>query len=158
MYDEEATFLDRSFFLGAFLDGALIGFVKLTANETGTQANLMNILSMIKHREKAPTNALIAHAVRACAGRGISYLVYQRFSYGRKPADGIMKFKEVNGFKQYDLPRYFVPLTPLGRAALRLGLHHRLKERLPEAIAGRLRGIRNAWYNRKLQTVREPAR
>lgn len=158
VHDEEATFLDRSSFIGAFLDDALIGFVKLTADETGTQANLMNILSMVKHRDKAPTNALIAHSVRACAERGISYLVYQRYSYGKKRSDGIMKFKEVNGFKQFDLPRYYVPLTARGRAALRLGLHRRLADRLPESIIGGLRELRNSWYNRKLQDAKVPAR
>jgi hypothetical protein len=157
VYDEEATFLDRSVFIGAYLDSSLIGFVKLTADETGTQANLMNILSMVKHRDKAPTNALIAHAVRACASRKISYLVYQRYSYGKKRADGVVKFKEVNGFKQFDLPRYYVPLTALGRAAFQLKLHHRLADRLPESIADRLREMRSAWYNRKLQGIKESA-
>ena len=76
--------------------------MKLTADETRTQANLMNILSLIEHRDKAPTNALIAHSVRACAERGISYLVYQSFSYGKKQWDGIMKFKQVNGFQRVD--------------------------------------------------------
>ena len=50
VYKEEATFLDHSIFIGAFLDGSLIGFVKLVTDETRTQANLMNIVSMIKHR------------------------------------------------------------------------------------------------------------
>ena len=105
MHREEATFLDTSFFIGAFLVDKLIGFVKLTFDESRTQANLMNILSMIEHRDKAPTNALIAQSVRSCAERGISYLVYQRFSYGKKQLDGIMKFKQVNGFQWIDLPR-----------------------------------------------------
>jgi hypothetical protein len=157
VYAEAATFLDSSFFIGAFLDDKLIGFVKLTADETRTQANLMNILSMIKYRDKAPTNALVSHSVRGCAERGISYLVYQRFSYGKKQADGIMRFKEVNGFKQFDLPRYYVPLTSLGKVALQLGLHRRLADRLPEGIAGKLREFRNTWYNRKLQAAKEPA-
>src|SRR5580704_4444614 len=61
VYKEEATFLDQSIFIGAFLGESLIGFVKLVTDETRTQANLMNIVSMIKHRDKAPTNALIAH-------------------------------------------------------------------------------------------------
>jgi len=36
---EEATFLDRSIFIGAFLGEELIGFVKLTTDENQTQAN-----------------------------------------------------------------------------------------------------------------------
>jgi len=155
VYTEEATFLDTSFFIGAFLDEKLVGFVKLTADETRTQANLMNILSLIEHRDKAPTNALIAHSVRACAERGISHLVYQSFSYGKKQWDGIMKFKQVNGFQRVVLPRYYVPLTPLGWAAFRLALHHRFVDRLPESVRGRLRQLRNAYYSRKLQVAKE---
>jgi hypothetical protein len=148
---EEATYLDHSIFIGAYLGDKLIGFVKLVTDETRRQANLMNILSTIQHRDKAPTNALIAQAVKSCAEHSIAYLLYQNFSYGKKPRDGITKFKEVNGFQRVDLPRYYVPLTALGWAAFRLGLHHRWVEHLPEAIYTRLHELRNAWYSRKLQ-------
>jgi hypothetical protein len=110
---------------------------------------------MIEHRDKAPTNALIAHSVRYCAEKKISFLVYQRFSYGNKISDGIAKFKQVNGFKKFDLPRYYVPLTALGRVALQLGLHHRFVDRLPQKLVSRVREFRNSWYNRKLQTMKE---
>jgi hypothetical protein len=157
VYREEATFLDSSFFIGAYLDEKLVGFVKLTANETRSQANLMNILSLLEHRDKAPTNALIAHSVRSCAQRGISYLVYQSYSYGKKRPDGIMKFKEVNGFRRMEVPRYYVSLTPLGGIAFRAGLHRRLMDRLPESMTAKLRDLRNAWYNRRLQTAKGSA-
>jgi hypothetical protein len=153
VHREEATFLDSSVFIGAFLKDRLIGFVKMVVDETGTQANLMNILSMMGHRDKAPTNALIAEAVRCCAERGIRYLVYQQFSYGNRPPDSLSHFKEINGFERRDIPRYYVPLTGLGSIALRLGLHHRLSERLPEKAANKLRELRSAWYNRKLESV-----
>jgi hypothetical protein len=146
VFAEAATFLDSSFYIGAFLNNQLIGFVKLTMDETRTQANLMNILSMIAHRDKAPTNALIASSIRACAERRIPYLVYQRYSYGKKSTDGVMKFKEVNGFTQYDLPRYYVPLTRWGRLAFKLELHHRWTDRLPASLSNSLRAYRTAWY------------
>ncbi len=152
---EEATFLDSSIFIAAFFECKLIGFVKLVPDETCTQAGLMNIVSMVKHRDKAPQNALIAYAVRACASRGIRYLVYSKFDYGKRRQDGLRKFKEHNGFRRVDTPRYYVPLTPLGWAALRLGLHHNLGERLPESFAGRLRDLRAAWYDRKYRSVTE---
>lgn len=152
---EEATYLDSSVFIGAFLNGKLIGFVKLTTDETRTQAGLMNILSMIRHRDKAPTNALIAEAVRSCAERRISYLVYSNFSYGRKRRDGISDFKESNGFQRIDLPRYYVPLTRLGLAALRLGLHHKFVDHLPESVSNRLRDFQNAWYKRRFRVSTE---
>src|SRR5262245_63666423 len=45
VYAEEATFLENSWFIGAYLEEKLIGFIKLTADATRTQANVMNILS-----------------------------------------------------------------------------------------------------------------
>ena len=152
---EAATFLDRSIFIGAFLGETLIGFVKLVTDLNRTHANLMNVVSMVKHRDKAPTNALIAAAVRSCAERGIRYLVYQNFVYGKKRPDSLTNFKEVNGFQRVNLPRYYVPLTPIGWAALRLGLHHKLADRLPESLAARLRELRTSWYHRRFRSVVE---
>jgi len=147
--DYASTFLDRSIYVGAFLGDVMIGFIKLVTDETRTHACLVHILSMVLHKDKAPTNALIAHAVRVCADRGLSYLVYENFTYGNKQGDSLSHFKEVNGFLRMDLPRYYIPLTPLGRIAFRLGLHHRVVDRVPESIAAKLRDIRKAWYARR---------
>ena len=155
VYREEATFLDSSIFIGAFLGESLIGFVKLVHDETRTQAGLMNIVSMIRHRDKAPTNALLAQAVRSCAERRIPYLVYSSFAYGNKLQDTISDFKERNAFQRMDVPRYYVPLSRLGSAAFSLGLHKRLIDRIPEPVLEKLRGLRNAWYNRKQSTIIE---
>jgi hypothetical protein len=157
VYKEEATYLDSSVFIGAYAESKLIGFIKLVSEETGTQAGLMNIVSLISQRDKAPTNALVAQAVRSCASRGISYLVYSNFAYGTKLRDSLSDFKERNAFQKIDVPRYFVPLTPLGKAALQLGLHRRLSERIPEPLAERLRGLRKAWYNLRFQSPVEAA-
>jgi len=151
---EEATFLDSSIFIGAYFEDKLIGFVKLVPDETRTQAGLMNILSMVKHKDKAPTNALLAYAVRACATRGIQHLVYSKFDYG-KERDSLRDFKERNGFRRVDTPRYYVPLTAMGWAAFRLGLHHSMSERIPEAVAGRLRALRAVWYESKYRSAIE---
>ena len=152
VYREEATYLDSSLFLGAFFEERLIGFVKLVWNETHTQAGLMNIVSMIKHRDKAPTNALVAEAVRVCAGRGTAYLVYSNFAYGKKQPDSVAEFKESNGFQRIDLPRYYVPLTAFGSFAYRLGLHRHWADRFPQPVVAKVRDLRNAWYNRKMQS------
>jgi hypothetical protein len=154
VYREEATFLDSSIFIGAYFEDKLIGFVKLVPDETRTQAGLMNILSMAKHKDKAPTNALIAFAVRACASRDIQYLVYSKFDYG-KEQDSLRDFKENNGFRRVDTPRYYVPLTALGWAAFRLRLHHGMSEHIPAAVAGRLRALRAVWYERKYRSAVE---
>jgi len=152
---EAGTFLHRSIFIGAFLDGTLIGFVKLLYDETGTQAGLLHIVSMIKHRDKAPTNGLVAQAVRSCAQRGILYLVYSRFNDGNKKFDGLMEFKDRNGFKQVDLPRYYVPLTQFGRVALRLGFHKNVTHFIPEPILKRLRDLKSGWYMRKIKSTQQ---
>src|ERR1051325_3797169 len=149
------TFLDRSIYVGAFVGDTMIGFIKLVMDESRTQACLVHILSMVQHKDKAPTNALIAHAVRACADRKVSFLVYEHFNYGKKEGDSLSHFKEVNGFQRVDLPRYNIPLTPIGRAALRLKLHHRLVDRLPASLVDKVRELRKAWYGRKFQTVSE---
>jgi hypothetical protein len=155
IYAEEATFLERSIFIGAFLGEQLIGFVKLVQDEAGMQAGLMNIVSMLRHRDKAPTNALLAKAVRCCAERGIQYLSYQQFSYGKKKHDSVTHFKEINGFQQINIPRYYVPLTLVGSVAFRLGMHRRLVDHFPESFVGHVRNLRNSWYNRRLHVSPE---
>jgi hypothetical protein len=148
-----ATFMDRSIFIGAFFEGNLIGFVKLVFDEDRSQAGLMQIVSMMGHQDKAPTNALIAHAVRSCAERGISYLWYANMSYGKKQADGLADFKRHNGFQKIELPRYYVPLTLAGRVALRFELHHGMGDWVPEPVAATYRRIRKRWYAKRVPGV-----
>jgi hypothetical protein len=149
------TFLDQSVFLGAFLGDKLIGFAKLTIDETKTQAGLMHILSLISHRDKAPTNALIAQAVRSCVDRQIPYLIYANFAYGKKQSDSLSDFKLNNGFQRIDVPRYYVPLTAWGWIVFRLGLHHKLIDRIPDRFMAIFRNYRSAWYNRKVRSSPE---
>jgi hypothetical protein len=150
-----STFPDLSIFIGAYLEDKLIGFIKLTLDETRTQAGLMHIVSMVGHKDKAPTNALVAQAVRSCADRGIPYLVYSNFAYGKKEKSSLSDFKERNGFGRIDLPRYYVPLTAAGRLALRLGLQQRWVDRIPEPVIAKLRDLRRAWYERRFHAVTE---
>jgi hypothetical protein len=149
-----ATFMERSIFIGAFFENNLIGFVKLVFDEKRNQAGVMQIVSMMGHRDKAPTNALVAQAVRSCAERGISYLWYANMSYGGKQADGLADFKRHNGFQKVELPRYYVPLTIAGRLALRLGLHHGMSAWIPEPVAATYRRIRKQWYGRRMSGVK----
>jgi len=41
----------------------------------------VDLRSLVDASDKAPTNALIAQAVRSCAERGFKYLLYSRFAY-----------------------------------------------------------------------------
>jgi hypothetical protein len=145
----KATFLDRSIFIGAFFENNLIGFIKLVTDEDRSQAGLMHIVSMIRHRDRAPSNALIAQAIRSCAERRIPHLWYANFSYGKKQPDSLADFKRHNGFQKIELPRYYIPLTVAGRIALRLGLHHNTADWIPEPVAATYRRIRSYWYARR---------
>jgi hypothetical protein len=155
LWKMKATFLESSIFIGAFLDGKLIGFVKLTVDDTQSQAGVMHILGMIQHRDKAATNGLIAQAVRSCADRGISRLAYANFAYGNKVRSSLSDFKKNNAFQRVDLPRYYVPITRWGAMAFRLGLHRRLAERVPEPVAAKLRDLRDRWYQRRFNLKAE---
>ena len=143
------TFLDSSVFIGAFDRDRLIGFIKLTIDDSHTQAGIMHIMSLLDQREKAPTNALVAQAVRSCADRGIPHLVYSKFAYGKKLRSGLSDFKERNGFRRVDLPRYYVPLTRWGSLAFKMGLHRPLLDWIPESVGAKLRDARGAWYRHK---------
>lgn len=149
------TFTGDSVWIGAFLGDQMIGFVKLVMDETRTQACMVHILSMAQHKDKAPTNALIAQAVKSCANRAIPHLVYENFSYGKKEGDSLSHFKEVNGFQRVDLPRYYVPLTSFGELALRYSLHRRLVDHFPEPLLAKIREFRTSWYNRKFRMAKE---
>jgi hypothetical protein len=146
-----ATFLDQSVFIGAFLEEKLIGFIKLVFDKEGQQGSLMHIVSLYQHRDKAPTNALIAQAVRSCADRGASYLAYSNFAYGKKQGDTLSDFKEYNGFKRLDLPRYYVPLSLVGRLALKFQLHRGLADRVPESVQTNIRKVRKLVYESRMR-------
>jgi hypothetical protein len=151
---KNGTFLSQAVFLGVFHEGAMIGYAKLVSDPTQQQAGLMQILTMLQHRDKATSNLLISEAVRSCANRSIPNLWYANFSYGKKEKDGLSDFKEQNGFRRVDIPRFYIPITMLGRIALRTSLHRGLKERIPWSFQERLRKFRNRWYDRRLQGVK----
>jgi hypothetical protein len=155
VYKEEATYLDRSVFLGAYLGDRLVGFIKLLWDYDGSQAGLLNIVSLIEQRDKAPTNALVAHAVRVCAEKKTPYLVYSNFAYGKRTSDSLSDFKERNAFQRVDLPRYFVPLNPIGAVALKLGLHKKIADHIPESMILKLRDIRKTWLHGRVQSAPE---
>ena len=118
---ELATYLDRSEFIGAYWNEELIGFLKMVY--VGSVAILFHIISMNKHYDKRPMNALIAKAVEFCEQKGISHFIYGQFVYGNKHQSSLLEFKRRNGFEQINFPRYYVPLTVKGRLFVRLKLY-----------------------------------
>src|SRR6266480_4975543 len=135
-----SRFLFREEIFGAYLGEELLGFIMLA--DAGRYAWLGQIISKISYRDLAPTNALLAKAVERCAQKGIAYLVYARWL-----DDSLGDFKRSNGFQKFDLPRYFVPLTPKGKLALKLGLHRGWKEAVPKQLRKPLKKLRRRWYD-----------
>lgn len=133
-----ATYLERSQFIGAFLEDRLIGFIKLV-HQNGW-SNLMQILSLVSERDKSPTNALIAKAVEICAEANVP-----RLQYGVWSRRGIGEFKQRHDFQPYRVPRYYVPVSTIGSLALSLGLHRPLIARAPDEWLDRAANIRARW-------------
>jgi hypothetical protein len=144
---ENEEYADRSEYFAAFLEDEIIGFMRLVHDEKLT--NIMYILSKIAHREKAPNNALIAHAVKRCAAFGRREIVYAKYVYGKKGEDKLTDFKRHNGFRKIDIPRYYIPLTLKGRMALQFHLHHGVQSVIPQRLYTRLVALRNRWYGAK---------
>jgi len=141
---ENGSYLDRSVFIGAYFNGVLVGFLKFVI--AGQVATIMQILSKAAHFSRRPTNALLAMAVATCEARGVRYLIYGKHTYGKKDESTLIEFKEKNGFKKIEFPRYYVPLTSKGRTALKLRVHNGLGRWLPRRARAALVDIRNRYY------------
>ena len=146
---ELATYLDRSEFIGAYLNEELIGFIKLVYVDH--VAMLMHIISMNEHYDKRPMNALIAKAAEFCEQKGISQLIYGQFIYGNKRRSSLVEFKRRNGFTQINFPRYYIPLTLRGEIFVRLRLYKGPSGLIPEPILQPLLSLR-AWYYKRVST------
>jgi len=149
---ENSTYLESSAFIGAYYGDELIGFVRMVYVDK--VANIIQVLSKMKHFDKRPTNAMIAKAVEICEERGLSHLVYCAYVYN-DPKSSLTEFKRRNGFEQVLVPRYYIPLTLKGRSALKLKLHRGFVERLPRPLVSQLLKIRSLWYGHKVQDAKE---
>jgi hypothetical protein len=147
-----ATYLDRSEFIGAFFDGKLIGFIKFVV--VNNVARVMQILSLEAHADKRPTNALLAKAVEICCQKSISHLVYGKYVYGKKQNSPVTEFKRRNGFERLNFPRYYVPLTRKGSFAIRYRLYRGIREVVPETIINLFLTTRAAIYRHGLNCRR----
>jgi hypothetical protein len=143
-----ATYLERSIFIGAYYQGDLIGFIKLTW--VGTTGTITQILSLKRHFDKRPNNALIAKAVEICESEGKSHFIYGSFVYF-DPDSSLTEFKRRNAFEAVPLPRYYVPLTFKGRVALKLGLHRGIAGNTPKSVMKLFLRVRRLQSERKLK-------
>lgn len=135
-----SRYLFREQMIGAYYQGEMIGFMMLC--DAGRFALTGQIISSLKHRDKATNNALIAKAVELCEKRKLEHLVYFFWS-----DDSLAEFKRRCGFQKVSIPRYYVPLTWKGKIALKLGFQQGWKRMLPKSIKDRLKKLRHEFYS-----------
>jgi hypothetical protein len=147
---ENSTYAERNTFLGAYYHDDLIGFIRITY--AGKIANIVQLLTMMKHYDKRPANALIAKAVEICEQKGTSHLMYYNYVYN-DPDSSLTEFKRRNGFEKVLLPRYYIPLRIKGKIALDLGLHRGLVQKIPKPMLMKLLKMRSRWHARRLKDI-----
>jgi len=137
-----SRYIHREHMIAADYQGEMIGLIML--GNAGRFGLTGQIISAIKHRDKATNNLLIAKAVEVCARLGLPYLCYLFWS-----GDSLAEFKRRCGFEPVRVPRYYVPLTARGRLALKLGAHRGWKAMIPEGLTRKLKHWRSRWYATK---------
>jgi hypothetical protein len=140
-------FLGRCDFICAYSGQEMIGFLHLVYR--GNVAAILNLTSKPSHFDKRPANALMAKAVEISEVRGISHITYGLYNYGNKRDSPLREFKIRNGFKEFLVPRYFVPLTLWGRLCMKVGLHRGLIGNLPPSVITAGLRARAQWYDLK---------
>jgi len=143
------TYRERAEYIGAYFEGELIGFLKMVY--VGNIAKTMNVIGKEKYFHKRITNTLIAKAVEICAEKGIAYFNYGQYSFPGKNESSLTDFKRRNGFQEFKVPRYYVPLTARGKLALRFGLHRESKTLIPWTVTKLLLQLRSLYYQSRRQ-------
>jgi hypothetical protein len=142
-----SAYLDRSAFFGAYFGDDLIGFIRII--DLGETASIMQLLCRNTQYDKRPANALLARAVEFCVDRGSKFLVYGKYIYGDKTDSPLTEFKRRNGFEQFSVPSYFVPLTFKGRLAIKLHGHLGIRHLVPKPVTQLARGFRRKLHQLK---------
>ena len=149
---DQSSFPDRSDFISAYSGQELIGFTKIVyRGEIGT---ILQFIIKNGAYDKRPANALIAKAVEHCIHKGMSYLVYGMYVYGNKRETSLVEFKKRNGFEEFLVPRFYVPLTVKGRIAMALKIHRDLVGIIPESVIHLGLKIREKWFKLKFLVSR----
>jgi len=136
--EQFSRYVHREHMIGAYLGEELIGFMMIC--NTGRFGLVGQLMASIHHRDKAPNNALIAKAVESCAERGLDSLIYLFWS-----DDSLAEFKRRCGFQKVRVPRYYVPLTPIGSLALKAGIHRGIRGMIPPHMKSMYKRVRAQW-------------
>lgn len=144
---DNATYLDRATFLGAYIEDELVAFMKWV--KVNDQGRIMQILALQAHQDKRPLISLIAHAVTVCHRQNLTGLIYGQMTYGAKAQSSMMEFKRRLGFSQEEVRNLVVAVTPKGRWALRWGWDQSWLERLPGPWIQGVLKLRAWWLARR---------
>jgi hypothetical protein len=162
---ELGSYLDRSTFICASVDGEMIAFLKLVFQ--GETASILNLAvkpvqavktaadAASENRYRGAARVLIAKAVELCGARQVRCLRYGLFNYGNKQTSSLKEFKTLNGFVEAKVPRYYVPLTRWGALCIRLNLHRGLLGVLPAPVIAFVVSSRARWHAAK-QAIGQP--
>jgi Acetyltransferase (GNAT) family len=145
--EDQSSFPDRSGFICAYLDQELVGYMKIVYR--GNVASILHFLPKTSHQDKRPANALMAKAIELCEDKGVSYLIFGKFNYGKKQDNPLREFKIRNGFEEILVPRYYVPLTLWGKFCMVTKLHRGLVGILPRGFINLGVEARTKWYTLK---------
>lgn len=126
---EKFSNLSKSEVLGAYYDGELVGLLWMVYGDR--VARIRSFVSLIKHRDKSPNNALMAEGVKRCSERGFRFIVYEKMGY----LPSLDSFKIHNGFRECVVPRYYVPLSKKGMLAIKLRVHREIQYSLLPRIS-----------------------
>ena len=83
-------------------------------------------------------NALLKTTMEICEQKGFASLVYGQYHYGTNNDSSLTEFKRRNGFEEVRFPRFFVPLTLQGKAAIASGLHLGWRHLIPKPVTSLL--------------------
>jgi hypothetical protein len=137
--EDLSSFPECTSLTGAYYQDELVGFMKLFEGKEIMRT--VHIIAKLAHRDKCVMDALVAKAVELSDQKGIRHLHYGDWAYR-----GLGVFRAKFGFEPHPCPRYYVARTARGKAMLRFGFHHRVKERLPQRLIDELVGLRSRWY------------
>ncbi len=141
---DQSTFLGRCGFICAYSEKELIGLAKIIYS--GEVASILQFLPKASQQDKRPANALIAKMVEVCVAKGISHIIYGLYNYGNKRHSSLLEFKIRNGFEEFFVPRFYVPLTVKGSLTFKLNLHRGVVGVLPNSLIATALSFREKWY------------
>ena len=143
----------RSDYWGAFYKEEMIGLLRMIYQ--GPIGNIMQLFCMPQHNDKRPANVLLAAAVEQCVKSGLSYLLYGQYIYGRNAKAPLTEFKRRNGFEQFLVPTYYIPLTVKGRMAIMLNMHRGIQFFVPQKMMDWAFAFRNWKLGRQNRKTRQ---